>query len=204
MVPTAGSDTADSEAFQLWINQLLNGEKLFAYGGTDYHEENVLPLSVINYAYLDSFDVDGLKTALSSGKNTVSNNGLAYIELRTQYDNDWNMQGSTVSICNGENVDVKATYNVPYSCDLKIYKGDIGYNEYSFSYDGVAGSSSKTVTDYPITRDSYFRAQCVNEGTNRRVYTNPIFVEIDDSQSDADGICDSGDNIKIDFKEMRM
>ena len=59
-----------------------------------------------------------------------------------------------------------------------VNKGDIGYNEYSFSYDGVAGSSSKTVTDYPITRDSYFRAQCVNEGTNR--------------------------NINIDFKEMRM
>lgn len=106
-------ESDDQETLNIWIDHLLEGEKIYAFSGSDSHEPNSgAPLTptakigdVWNYAYFaGSFNQAGLETALSSGRNTVSNNGLVYLEVKGQYQSDWTLQGDTTNICSGENV----------------------------------------------------------------------------------------------------
>ena len=136
----------NDEVIDLWKSFLLDGKKYYAYGGTDTHGS----ATTINYnaAYMSSLTQSNLKDALKNGKNTVTNNGLLYIELKHSYSNQWYMQGSTVDVCYGDSdVEVKATYEgINHPCKITIYKGVKDDNqEYHQNTGLVSGDGSWSV-----------------------------------------------------------
>lgn len=116
-------DTDDEDSLNTWINISLRGDKVYAYGGTDEHED----VSRVNdnYVYLTgSLNQANLKSALENGRVTISNyfdqtgsEGYAYIEARSERQTAWTMQGGTVSVCLGDDVDYRITYDVDNSCN---------------------------------------------------------------------------------------
>lgn len=186
-------DGSDGEALSEWIKLLLKGNNIFAYGGTDTHSGPSVVNS--NFVYANSLTASNVKTALSSGKTTVSNNGLVYLEAKGEYQAGWTLQGGTTSICSGDDVQFKATYqNVPNQCTLIVYKGRIGQtteDSGGFSFGSIVGSGTKEKINYGVTKPAYYRAQCTSG--DKMIYTNPVWINIDTSDSDWDGICDSND-----------
>ena len=191
-VPLTASDTYESDTLDFWKEKLLDGEKIYAYGGSDYHEEEVFPITVYNYAYMNSLTESNLKTALADGKVTVTNNGNIYLTANGENQDEWVMQGDTLEVCDGDTVQVNATYNVNNDCTLYIWEGTIGDSgEYSFQSD-ISGSGTETAGDI-VSDDEYFRAECISSDDQYRTYTNPIWVEIDTTDADSDGYCSASD-----------
>ena len=185
-------DNDDGDSTNSWVTLLLQGNKVYAYGGTDSHED----VSTVNYnnAYIEgALNSSNLKTALENGRVTVSNNGNAYLEAKKPYNNTWTLQGSTLKVCRDDTITVKATYQaVSVPCRLEIIKGDMQNDlEFGYPYD-VSGSGAKEIPNM-ISQDTYFRARCRSDGGESRIYTNPIWVEIDTVDSDGDGVCSTSD-----------
>jgi len=201
-------ESDDQETFNLWKDHLLDGDKIYAFGGSDSHEPNTgvpfWPITaeigdVWNYADVEgTLTSNNLKDALKNGRNTVSNNGLLYIELKHKYSNNqWYMQGSTVDVCYGDSdVEVKATYEgINHPCKITIYKGvKDDDQEYHQNTGLVSGDGSWSVT-FPIdsTKDAYVRAECISDDGQYRIYTNPVFIDVDQTDNDGDGACSSYD-----------
>ncbi len=108
-------DTNDENAVDVWKQELLDGKGVYAYGGSDSHDG--VDTTVYNYAYLDSFNVANLETALSSGKSTVSNNGLIYLEVLGENQDTWTLQGAIYEVCNGDTIQINASYDINHDCE---------------------------------------------------------------------------------------
>ncbi len=179
----------DQKAVDWWINSLLNDKKIFVFGGIGTHFPGNVFGSVYNIAYLTSLTQSDLKTALKSGYSFVSNNGELYIEIQNPYDDSWEHMGETFEICQGDTINIKATYDVSVPCTLRIYGG--AREEYSWEY-SISESGYESISP-GIYVDYYFRAECITPDGTRRIYTNPIWVEIDETDVDGDGYCSASD-----------
>ncbi len=194
----------DQDTLELWIDHLLDEEKIYAFGGSDSHEPNSgipeTPTAEIgdvwNYAYMSSLTQSNLESALKSGYSFVSNNGELYFEIYDPYTYSWQHLGETFDVCQNNQVRIRAVYNIPLgasrSCTLRIHGGYIGSNtEFAWTRSGsISGPGSWEIPFAYITKDIYFRAQCINSDGTRRIYTNPIWVEVHTGDADNDRICD--------------
>ncbi len=193
-------DDNDQNSLEAWITILLRGDKVYGYGGTDEHED--VSRDNDNWVYLTSSPTQAnVKSALQNGKVTVSNNGVTWVEARGEKQNSWTLQGGTITICNGEDVTVRASYqDVPTACTLKVYKGRIGQPAeeptlwtWGSPISGTSTSPLIVGIDNSVTQKAYYRAECISSNENKRTYTNPVWVNIDNTFSDADTICDASD-----------
>jgi len=186
-------DSTDESARLKWKEFLLDGDKIFAYGGSDHHEENFTEYlnPAENHVHLNSLTESNLKTALEEGYSSVSNNGEMYIEVYDSYNETWEHMGETFNVCEDDTVNITVNYDLDYACTLRIYEGVIGSGlEYSWTFN-ISGSGSKEIQDL-ITTDVYFRAQCISSNEEYRIYSNPIWVELS-PDSDGDGYCTLSD-----------
>lgn len=181
----------DQRARDWWISNLLGNKKTYIYGGIGTHLGNFFG-SVYNVAYLSNFNQASLKDSLKNGYSSVSNNGNLYIELKNDRNGTWHHMGETVKVCKDDRVTINANYNIINiaGCTLKIFEGGIGSgieSTQTFPING-AGSDSVAVGNI-ITRNSYYRAECISSDGTKRIYTNPIWVEINTTDADNDGAC---------------
>jgi len=192
----------NQDSLNAWINLLQNNVKVYAYSGSDSHDE-VIPLYVYNSVYLDgSLTQANLKSALSNGKVTVSNNGLVWIEAKGQNQAGYTMQGGTATVCSGDKVTIRPHYsNVQDTCNLVVFKGRIDQGSedptgFNFGSKSGTGPEPPTVVgeDPSVTQNSYYRAECIGGSNNEyRIYTNPVWVEISTTDADNDGFCSASD-----------
>jgi len=189
-------DDDNEDSLNTWIVILLNGNKVYAYGGTDEHTD--VSRDNDNIVYLDgTFNHTNIQKALQSGYSSVSNNGELFIEINNTHGNSSHM-GEIINTCEDDTVDINITYNTDpgFPCNLTLYKGQIGDTvESSTNFGSVVGFGSDE-TQSMITEDSYFRAECINITEDRRIFSNPIWVE-KSPDVDGDGSCnivDCNDN----------
>ncbi len=172
----------DTKAVADWKTILLGGNKVFAYGGTDSHND----VSTVNYdiAYLDGpLNDTNLKQALESGYVTVSNNGEMHIEVA--YGGQTYHMGETLNVTNNDLVNVTVSYDLDNGCALNLLKGQPSINLESSGLNlSVFGSGSFSIQN-TIIANSYFRAECsLTIGSNvYRVISNPIWVNAVNSTS---------------------
>src|SRR3989338_2455670 len=124
---------------------------------------------------------------IRTGKVTVSNNGLVWIEAKGQNQAGYTMQGGTATVCSGDKVTIRPHYsNVQDTCNLVVFKGRIDQGSedptgFNFGSKSGTGPEPPTVVgeDPSVTQNSYYRAECIGGSNNEyRIYTNPVWVEI--------------------------
>jgi hypothetical protein len=184
-----GSFNNNGSAKSKWKEFLLDGKKVFAYGGTDTHEE--ASDVNINYVYLNSLNSSNLKTALEQGYSSISNNGEMYIEVYDPYNETWEHMGRNLNVCEDDTINISVTYDVNNACTLKIYKGVIGSGLESVEEFNISGSGSEEITN-SLSDDAYFRSECISSDGEYRIYSNPIWIELS-PDSDSDGYCNLND-----------
>jgi hypothetical protein len=177
----------DANAVETWKTALLQGKKVFAYGGTDSHSG----VSTSNYdvAYLDgSLNDTNLAKALDEGYVTVSNNGEMYIEL-TYGGNTYHM-GETLNVTDNSIVNITVSYDLDNGCALSLLKGQPSMNLESPGINLSIFGSGVLPIQNTIIADSYFRAECARTilypnltSIVYRTYTNPIWVNVVNSTS---------------------
>lgn len=172
---TFGEDNLN--ALNWWINNfLLKGKRTYAYAGSDSHEPDFLPSgnrlgSVVNYVYVDSLSDTNLKQSLKFGKSFISNNGFLSLTI-DGYD-----LGSVENIIRGKSINIKVTYNTIDSCNIRVIKGIIGGVESVISSFSSSVSGNINLQDVPSS-DVYYRLECISSVGNKRIYTNPIWVNV--------------------------
>ena len=191
----------DPDNLNSWITLLLRGDNVYAYGGTDTHSDVSTDNS--NFAFLDgSLNPTNLNSSLRTGKVTVSNNGLVWIEAKGQNQAGYTMQGGTATVCSGDKVTIRPHYsNVQDTCNLVVFKGRIDQGSedptgFNFGSKSGTGPEPPTVVgeDPSVTQNSYYRAECIGGSNNEyRIYTNPVWVEISTTDADNDGFCSASD-----------
>src|SRR3989344_5940963 len=191
----------DPDNLNTWITLLLRGDNVYAYGGTDTHSDVSTDNS--NFAFLDgSLNPTNLNSSLRTGKVTVSNNGLVWIEAKGQNQAGYTMQGGTATVCSGDKVTIRPHYsNVQDTCNLVVFKGRIDQGSedptgFNFGSKSGTGPEPPTVVgeDPSVTQNSYYRAECIGGSNNEyRIYTNPVWVEISTTDADNDGFCSASD-----------
>jgi len=166
------------DALNLWVDFLLKGRKVFAFGGADSHDS--ASDVVYNGVYLQNFKKGALKNALKNGRSFVSNNGFLSFKIhRLAQITDGKSLGEELDVCEEDKITISIDYNVENSCELVLKKGYINFKEVTKQdFGSIIGSGTKTLDDYAVFHDGYYRLECVNEEENNRIYTNPIWFDV--------------------------
>lgn len=165
-------DTNDQASRDIWRTLLLQGKRIFAYGGTDSHDD----LDDVNYnvVYLTgNFNDTNIQTALESGYHFVSNNGEMFMEIK--YNGNTYHMGETFTVQKDDIVNISLVYDLDSGCSIRIIKGELGYgveSQYNNYFSGQGAYNTSNI----ISNNSYFRAECFSG--NKRIFTNPIWVNV--------------------------
>jgi parallel beta-helix repeat protein len=174
-----------------WVPLLLKGEKIFAFGGTDFHDEHeersrlagykaYNEIDVSNGVFLENLNEMELTEGLKKGQVFVTNNGLLTLEIWDPATEEWKKMGSEISVKKNDEVKLRINHSVEEDCKLEIFKGEIGS-----STEGTAiftrPSIKKLQSPYEIPKnelnepdqlkikkDSYYRVQCVRDVYNEK------------------------------------
>jgi len=179
----------DGDAKTWWKGKLLDGDKIYSFGGVGKHLGN--SFDVYNFAYLTELNQSFLKDSLKEGYSSVSNNGEMYIEIYDSYNGTWENMGKTFNVCEDDIINISVTYDVDNACTLRIYKGVIGGGLEIYWEENISGSGSKEITNL-LSDNVYFRSECISPNGEYRIYTNPIWVELA-PDIDGDGYCTLSD-----------
>ncbi len=200
-----------ANGLERWKELLLDGRKVYISGGTDTHGDTcgydswigskncTYPFaSVATCVNAGSFTKSNIINAFKNGKSYVTNNGALVMEISNRYKPEMPKaeMSDTIKLCKDESILIKFTYNISDKCHLKLKRGIIGQSDEDLSEtQGYReGYGTKETSDL-VNSNRYYRAECISDNGLRRIYTNPIWVEIDESDSDNDGICDMYDTI---------
>jgi|SRR3989344_111336 len=174
-------NSRDNDAKSLWVRKLQNGERVYAYGGTDSH----YTANTINYNLVgvNSLTHSALESALSAGTNVVSNNGYVVIEAKKNSQSTWTQMGGEISANTNDILNMRINYNLNHACTLRLYKSTIGSSVELTHYGPVnlnAGSNIITLPNLALANptEMYFRAECIGSGGDYRTYTNPIWLSV--------------------------
>ncbi len=163
----------NQKALNLWINyRLLKGIQSYAFSGTDTHGDAVgEPYQTV---YLTTLDSGSLKTGLKSGRHSASNNG--YFDLSIGNVN----MGSLAYAIHGSSIQITVNHLIDISsCNFKLIKGVVKEKEEIIDARSLSSFSlgSFVVSD-TITKNSYYRAECISNDGSKRIISNPIWVNV--------------------------
>jgi hypothetical protein len=178
-----GFDNFDIEALNFWRDRLLNGTKIYAYSGSDSENGALFGNGKFVYigCYLENLSDNDLKYSLKNGHCFISNNGFLSFEIKGTSDTNWKKLGSELNVYSGEEITISINYNVFDKCRLQLKKGYIDSNEFTKAdYGNITGPGTFTFYDSYTYDDGYYRLECVNETTNKRIYTNPIWFNVNE------------------------
>jgi hypothetical protein len=162
-----------------WKNLILGGRKVFISAGSDAHGDlNTAFGKEYTCVYAPSYSKSNIFNGLKNGNSYMSNNGALTLKINDK------ILGEEINISSGTSFTMKIDYNLESSCYLRVYKGVIGQPiETNISLGLLsAGQGSTIYTDTP-TANSYYRAECINSDGSKRVYTNPIWVNVKECNS---------------------
>jgi len=168
-----------NEGLGQWKELLLKGRKVFIEAGSDAHGDFNSGLGrEMTCCYAPYFSKDNIFNSLKNGQCYMTNNGALNFQIKGTSDANWKSLGSQLQVDSGEQITISIEYNVIDNCSLQIEKGIINSTEDILTdYGDVTGSGSKTFYD-SSTYNGYYRVQCINKVTNERIYTNPIWFNI--------------------------
>ncbi len=152
----------------------LKQRKVFISAGSDAHGNlNTDYAKEYTCVYASSYSKQNLFAGLKNGNSYLSNNGALIFSINnTQI-------GKELNITYGNQVKLDINYNLLGSCYLNISRGIIGDDTETQvgATQQISGSGSKTFYDIP-TANSYYRVDCISSDGKKRIYTNPIWVNV--------------------------
>ncbi len=198
-----------------WTRLLLNGRRnVFIAGGSDAHGDFShhtggfqVPIikndnafgKVRTYIYAETFDNEGILNALRNGHSIMTDGPVIAFTINDE------IIGGKTTVCANSDFDVSfegaSTLEFGPEIDYDIYVGIIGEAENlvdgGYLYANPPRTTKRTLntgTDCD-NKNCYVRINASSSvnGETYRAYTNPIWVNVDTSDYDSDGLCDSHD-----------
>lgn len=170
-------------AVNWWVRKLLDGDPMYAYSGSDTHDD-VFDFGW-NHVYITGgFSKDKLKESLVRGKLYISNYQTLVIVIRDLSTGRRALMGGGFPISSNADVEIQIYYNFGTKTgNIELYKGVVGdTGETLFEQEnGLTGSGWHYVTDTDPAPSGlvYYRAySMVTSGGNYSAYTNPVYVRV--------------------------
>jgi len=170
-----------------WTNLILDGRKVYIEAGSDAHGDFNKAFGKTMTCVYSPVDSSSSKyksyiyTALKNGHAFLTNNGALNFEI-----NDV-MLGEETGIQENLPISLDIDYDLIENCDLKIFKGIIGGSEQPVSITSLNKDNEFSYIDNnppPISSpELYYRLECIGNDDTKRIYTNPIWVNIWESIS---------------------
>ncbi|MBI5061501.1 MAG: CehA/McbA family metallohydrolase [Candidatus Aenigmarchaeota archaeon] len=166
------------------LNELLdtNGKKVFISAGSDAHGEFQSSFGkAMTCCYAPLYSKDNIYTALKNGNCYLTNNGALKVEVQASGGNY--KIGETAQACTGSSVTIKIDYSVVDECDLTVLRGIVGADsESSVTSSHISGSGQLSFAYTPYD-NSYYRLECIDSTGTKRLYTNPIWLGVNNCQT---------------------
>jgi hypothetical protein len=152
----------------------LQPRKVFISAGSDAHGDlNTVFGKEYTCVYAPSYSKQNIFTGLRNGNSYISNNGALIFSIGSA------KLGETTTAQINSQVALNINYNLENGCYIRAYRGVIGSSSETQigSTQWKSGTGSLTFYD-TISANSYYRAECVNSDGSKRIYTNPIWVNV--------------------------
>lgn len=172
-----------------WQEILLEGREVFISAGSDAHGDFQDFGKEVTCCYADSYSKSNIFSALENGNCYLGNNGGLTFEA-TPFHLSSGKLGETISACGKLSLNLSFEYNLKNSCILSVYEGNLISKKEKRIYNGeISGEENLEIQVNSFSSEKiYYRAECLGEN-NQRVYTNPIWVEVNNQDKDGDGYC---------------
>jgi hypothetical protein len=167
-----------------WVRKILDGEPLYAYSGSDTHDD-VFDCGW-NHAYITGdYNSNNLKAALKMGRSYISNYQSLALVLRDRSTQRRALMGGGFPVTTGTTLEVAIYYDFGTKTGyIELYKGVVGDSGETLFHQesGLSGSGWLYVED-PSPASSggfvYYRAySSVSSGGNFSAYTNPVWARV--------------------------
>jgi len=166
-----------------WVDRMLDGLKLYAYSGSDTHDDAFD--HGWNHVYVwPTLTLSNLSRSLQMGLSYISNH--QYLALAGRLvGGTWIPMGGDISVPlgGGESpLEIVIGYDMNgRTGSVDLYRGQVGdaAEQRLATFDDITGSGYLFVSDdAPNERGSYYRAYSVAPGSPKGVaYSNPVWVE---------------------------
>ena len=199
-------DNWDSNALKWWTSLLLQGNHVFAYGGSDAEPESISSNGVFNAVYVtcskndeshnvvnvtpgpgdNCFTGENLTAALKAGHVYVSNGPALVLHGETSQGSG--MMGDTLKATNDLEPNAIVKLNIVYNLDkpgvIILHKGVIGERDEDPKDDPKQKwpliferlESGYISIGDRPTKDIYYRAEFISQDYTQRAFTNPIWI----------------------------
>ena len=163
-----------------WVDWLLAGRILYAYSGSDTHDE-AIDFGANRVLMTSPFTPENLEAALMDGRTFISNEHFLVITARagTRTLRMGDRQPLPVDLPPGTELELRTHYDVgDDSVAVTLYRGVVGDGSETVVCTGtVTGSGILSCTDEVSTdASSYYRSYSEETSGDRVAYTNPIFL----------------------------
>jgi len=166
-----------------WVRKLLDGEPMYAYGGSDTHDD-VFDCGWNHVYVVGDFNKDNLKEGLIRGRSYVSNFQALVVLIRDVGTNRRSMMGGGLAVTAGSDVEIPIYYDFgTRTGNIHLFKGVVGESSETTIHleQNVTGSGWIYVPDTaPLTSGLvYYRAySTVTSGGIYTAYTNPVWYKV--------------------------
>jgi len=181
-ISTSTVQSEVNDGLEKWKELLLSGRKVFIEAGSDAHGDFNSKLGkTMTCCYSPDFSKSNIYNSLENGQCYMTNNGALKFTLKGTYDNTEKTLGNQLDICSGEQLTLKIDYKFSDWCNLTVYKGYINSsNEIIYPSIILKGPGLYSVDDSSNYKNGYYRVECINKSTSKRIYTNPIWFNVHD------------------------
>jgi len=176
------SPQPEPQSLEKWESLALTN-KVFAIANSDSHSLDLG--DIMTYCKMDSLNEANIINALKNGRCVISRGPLVFFELNGKE------IGETADVCSGQNlVNVKWYSESGWPLDTLYF--NINGNFYGgLDISGEQGSRKVLVNFDPSSKYVYISGRTIdNEGTRKRAYTNPIWLNVHTEDFDGDSNCD--------------
>lgn len=171
------------DGLEKWKDILLgrngsNSRKIFISAGSDAHGDFQEFGKEYTCVYAPLYSKENIFTGLKNGNSYISNNGALIFSINNS------IIGGEINITNGTTIKLDIKYNISSACTAGIYKGVIRtLSETLIANKALLSDSAGnfTISDKP-TANSYYRVECLSNDEKNRIYTNPIWVNVQTCQ----------------------
>jgi hypothetical protein len=170
-------------AVNWWVRKLLDGEPMYAYAGSDTHDD-VFDFGWNHAFVIGSFNSNSLREALIRGRLFISNYQSLVILIRDLDTNRRALMGGGLTINSDSDIELSIYYGFGSKTgNIQIYKGVVGDSAESLFHqeNGVTGSGWLYIQDPSPTTNGfvYYRAySTVTSGGDFSAYSNPVWARV--------------------------